>query len=1530
MLLDAVVAVMLVSVIFVSLLGFHYSQMTQTSVTAFKGLHYLSEDVLDTLNKQGILDEIGEAWAENDLNRSQEIADYYLEELVPESTGYRLSIDDEVVAENPGRIPMGDATTLTHASRMLVGYGKGLPVRGSVARAFLSGVEAKETSSYAYFGGFVGEGNITRTLTDIPADANLTEIYLELSVGSDFYLFINGNQCGGIYTKASNTFSVGQYTLDPSCHADINPGDNNTFEIVFNTDDLSLMYIGGGYVRVTYDTTELAAPGTPGIMRYYFPGIAGLINLYDSFYVPGDIYQMDMHLHIQSNHSTFMRIGNRQVNFTTDGTEQEIDIADAEFEHYVDYKAAGDIYSEQTVPLRLGTEGLSYFYEGGEGIADIIVVTDESGSMDDRMDSSSTGVERSCSDPSLDDPSTQRMSVAKCVDNEFIDIVMNISGNRIGLVGYDYNAYDVLPIGTDVTAMKAEVDDYEPGGWTCTPCAIQKAIDMLTNTSSDTLVSRGSCWRYSLDYLASAPPANWTNASFDDSGWESGKAPLGYWNAAIDLATRVHALPADLWPVAACCSATVDFACGLNTTDNTFSLGGSSDDGWDWWRNYVGDATGDHCRHGDPSGASDFDTDWGIGIARYDGPSNRKFLAVVAGDSDNWPDDVSDSCAWGIEVNITDAMWTAISGGASATLSFDWMADDADDDFEEGAWIKATFGEEPGDNWLGSDLDSGHDWSDATPEIWGQFDFNGPGWNGLVTGSFSQDVSAYITGPGTYYLSFGAKVDWRGPHSNGKGSNEGVAGYFDNIELAIGGVNADLWDMAEDQPAPIDFSSGVNATANTNSVFTVDYDDHDDGWDWFRGELAYGTGRRGYTGGDWDMTRHYDPDGRSDGTPADGSDRIQIEIGGGSSDLLDSGAWGVQINITQDLVNELAAGAQAVVSFDYEAFDRDTTSGSTEEACWIKSRFFKFGDADLSDNYLGYDLDSGNGNSYASEDATNEILYDRDPNPSNGDDWHTDNQFGDFDLDGDGDYNAGTFQQNVTATILAGGAGWYYLDVGAKFDATPNDHQGDDEGIVAYFNNIALEVLPASPGTGTYLFRKTFNVNTSGLNNTYLYVASDDAADVYLNGVRIDNDSADHVASYWNRDKIPIDTAHFIDGENVLAVSLANDDTTATAFDLELVSLEERLKALVLMSDGCANYCNPPPIDGYAHGLPYYNCDDADAQAEGVSLAQEAVDNYSISIYTVLFGDACATNMQDIACTDNCSHFYQSDNASELAQIYRDIANEIVNASYRGQAINVTEGNISVSTLYEDSYIEFMYTPTIHAPDYGEISINLETPTFGGCTGVLNVRENLTVTDVKVTSYSGEYWTDYLALNNSAGNNTAYSLRDSHFGSDYTQLGDPFFVQVPSTWIENAENNTFTLGTGNNPGSPRLCSAFSRAIYTVRLRGGVDYGGVFQDKEGCNWNIEFEDGSDTRINFPANYNGTDECNYTLVCHTPACFDTDDAVDDAVYRLLSQLDIDDDGRLGLEFAAGQLIIDFSRTGEVRSLWGPIKVDLTLWQ
>lgn len=248
----------------------------------------------------------------------------------------------------------------------------------------------------------------------------------------------------------------------------------------------------------------------------------------------------------------------------------------------------------------------------------------------------------------------------------------------------------------------------------------------------------------------------------------------------------------DLWDMAAdVATKSVDFTSGLNQTGNSFGVL-AADDGWDWTNTSVLAPYGHNAAQanyfayfGDPDGDSDYDTGSGSGILRPDLPTDSDYISVIIGnqaDDPNTGDDILDSGAWGIKFYIDSQMYTALQEGGKAVLSFDYYADDADDDLEEGAWIKARFGNSTAMNYLGSDLDSGRAYSDATPEIWASVDNPGGGWNNLVSGVFESDVTGYVTGAGWYYLDFGAKVDWIG---GVHGAREGLAAYFDNIELKI-------------------------------------------------------------------------------------------------------------------------------------------------------------------------------------------------------------------------------------------------------------------------------------------------------------------------------------------------------------------------------------------------------------------------------------------------------------------------------------------------------------------------------------------------------------------------------------------------------------------------------------------------------------------------------------------------------------------------------------------------------------------------
>ncbi len=490
--LDAIIALVFVLIIFTAVFSTYYSKTSKTSTTSFKNLHYLSEDILDVMNKQGILDQIGSEWAESNgstnsthwINASN-ISGGYLESLVPRNIGYRMTIDDDIISENLNRISENSATAKTHSSRLLVGYGKGLPTMGQTARTFLTKIMEKKTSAYVYFGGFEGQGNLTKILTLPYSLDKVQQAYIEVDSGGEFKLYVNGNLVGTFTASEENmSANIKSYVSNPETY--FNSGDNE-IRLKFTSNDLSNQYIGGGFIKVTYNTSEMDTSQQSTTSYYYFPGIDGLINLYSSFYVPGTLNSMEIHLKFLSNYSTYLTIGNVRVFNSTSGnyTNKTADLDNAYLGSVLNYNSL----SLKTIPIRIGIENVSYV-TNATGNADVILITDLSSSMNWKLDSNSDGVTRDCTHPQLYNPTTKRISLAKCLANEFVDIILNTTGNRIGLLGYSgipngiptasstiVQSYHDLS--TNNLSLKTQINGYWANGATGICGGIRQARNML-------------------------------------------------------------------------------------------------------------------------------------------------------------------------------------------------------------------------------------------------------------------------------------------------------------------------------------------------------------------------------------------------------------------------------------------------------------------------------------------------------------------------------------------------------------------------------------------------------------------------------------------------------------------------------------------------------------------------------------------------------------------------------------------------------------------------------------------------------------------------------------------------------------------------------------------------------------------------------------------------------------------------------------------------------------------------------------------
>ncbi len=384
--IDSMVAISFTLIVLASLAGVDYSGGAELQKMTVKRLHYVSEDTLDTLNKNGVLDLVGEGWAAASGNTSSpeflnvsEVARQNLDVILPESMGYSLMVDGDIIVNNT-RVAPESSTALTHSTRLLVGYGRGLPTRGFVARAFLTNIKEKTSSSYVYFGGFVGQGNVTIYMRDVPWDATVQRCCLELNSPSPFDLYINDGFAGS-YTPSGGTMSAnlkegvagnGNGCVQAAYLPLLTPGLDNKFELRFTGGAIDDQYVGGGFVRALYNTSEMDTSEAVKKMRYYLPFVVGIIDVRDSFYVPGTVTAMSMSVDFLSNHSTYLNIGDITV-FRVNGSESPRNIAFTTG----DMGSMGFIYqpvedsksiSQKTVPVRIaannsgGASGTSALY----------------------------------------------------------------------------------------------------------------------------------------------------------------------------------------------------------------------------------------------------------------------------------------------------------------------------------------------------------------------------------------------------------------------------------------------------------------------------------------------------------------------------------------------------------------------------------------------------------------------------------------------------------------------------------------------------------------------------------------------------------------------------------------------------------------------------------------------------------------------------------------------------------------------------------------------------------------------------------------------------------------------------------------------------------------------------------------------------------------------------------------------------------------------------------------------------------------
>jgi len=422
----------------------------------------MSEGVVAEPNAS-VIEQIGEFYA-REMPEAELLVSSVLSQLSPrENIGIWLN-NQLIASHNSSSIE--NARNVWTARQIISGIEKGMDVRGYSSRAFLS---RTSKVSYFYFGGYIGDGNIT---AEIEYNGSIEDSEIEAAFNRDFGLYINGNLAQ--HYSVENPLSPKKILL--LGYLDRFISGKNYVEFRSSESDF---YIAGGYIKVVYSSSDVFS----ATKKHSFPGVNGVVNIYDSFYIPGVLENMSVYLHYKSPYVMFLSIGNTTVFNVSSSSETSATLNNQQLSALLDYEEL----SKETIPLRLGLYELESIRQGN---ADVVLITDLSGSMEYRLDSDSDGVSRACDDSSLYDSGTKRISLAKCLDKMVVDSILNVSGNRLALsafYGDEKSPFKGRVYQEDLTEnasyLKSRIDAYASSGGTCICCAENDAFKILDEQS---------------------------------------------------------------------------------------------------------------------------------------------------------------------------------------------------------------------------------------------------------------------------------------------------------------------------------------------------------------------------------------------------------------------------------------------------------------------------------------------------------------------------------------------------------------------------------------------------------------------------------------------------------------------------------------------------------------------------------------------------------------------------------------------------------------------------------------------------------------------------------------------------------------------------------------------------------------------------------------------------------------------------------------------------------------------------------------
>ena len=215
----------------------------------------------------------------------------------------------------------------------------------------------------------------------------------------------------------------------------------------------------------------------------------------------------------------------------------------------------------------------------------------------------------------------------------------------------------------------------------------------------------------------------------------------------------------------------------------------------------------------------------------------------------------------------------------------------------------------------------------------------------------------------------------------------------------------DMWENIQEQETPqVEFNSAPRSTGNTPGI-----SGDNDGWDTWDG--VYGS-----TGTAGSSTKYNGFDNINTEQIAD-DDELIISIGGpyGNSARPDSGAYGIEFQITSEMIQAIEAGGGAVISYNWD-YENKFLYG---QKIWIRNYI-----RNNKDNFdLGWEFDGNN--------EEKEVYWSNNPL------YHSDNDI---------------FIQDCSECFQ--NADWFYFDIGGKVETWSTS----DRGAIFHFDNIHLRI----------------------------------------------------------------------------------------------------------------------------------------------------------------------------------------------------------------------------------------------------------------------------------------------------------------------------------------------------------------------------------------------------------------------------------------------------------------------------------------